>query len=284
MSIAACHRRLVLVAIATALWVTPASAQPRQLAAPGGIVMIPIAGDDKSTPRVEFGGKRTTVVRDDGRWLAIVGVPLATKPGEHAIRVTPPAGAAYRVSFEVSSRDYPEQRLTVKNPRHVNPDPDDLTRIRAERVRIGAALSRFRDEVEQPPFVFEWPVRGRQSSAFGLRRFFNGEPRNPHSGLDIAAPTGTPILAPAKGLVTETGNYFYNGNAVFVDHGQGLVTMYCHMSEITAQVGDQIEVGDELGKVGATGRVTGPHLHFSVALNDTMVDPLLLLVEAPPAP
>ncbi|MFK8015912.1 MAG: peptidoglycan DD-metalloendopeptidase family protein [Gammaproteobacteria bacterium] len=254
-----------------------AQAQPTHLAAPGGVVLIPVADATTPKPQVRLGDKRAAVVMAGDQWEAVVGVPLKTEPGDRFVTVTPSEGAAFRVTFTVDARDYPEQRLIVKNPRHVNPNPDDVTRIRGERERIGAALSNFRDDVEQPEFDFDWPVRGRQSSAFGLRRFFNGEQRNPHTGLDIAAPTGTPILAPASGVVTETGDYFYNGNAVFVDHGQGLITMYCHLSEIGVQPGDTVETGDTLGKVGATGRVTGPHLHFAVALNDTMVDPLLFL-------
>ncbi len=255
-----------------------AFATPTHLAAPGGVVIVDLVELTETPPSVTFGSKRVAVIRGDQHWQAVVGVPLATKPGDQHILVTH-ADTTLKIVFHVDDRDYPEQRLTVKNPRHVNPNEDDLTRIRGERARIGAALSRFRSQVAKPDFTFDWPVRGRQSSAFGLRRFFNGEPRNPHTGLDIAAPTGTPILAPASGVVTETGDFFYNGNTVFVDHGQGLVTMYCHMSAIDVAPGDNVSAGDVLGKVGATGRVTGPHLHFAVALNDTMVDPLLLLVE-----
>lgn len=250
---------------------------PQSLAVPGGIAILPVADITDPRPIVSFNAKKIAVVRGDDGWEAVVGLPLSTTPGDHRILVKPAATDAFHLTFRVDDRDYPEQRLVVKNKRHVNPEPDDLKRIRAERQRIGVALANFRTDVAAPPLNFGWPVRGRQSSAFGLRRFFNGEPRNPHTGLDIAAPTGTPILAPAAGVVTETGDFFYNGNAVFVDHGQGLITMYCHLSQIDVQVGDNVAVGDTLGLVGATGRVTGPHLHFAVALNDTMVDPLLLL-------
>ena len=238
---------------------------------PGGVAVIGL-GDGASAPQTRYQGKPTLVIREDGqRWIAIVGIPLSVKAGTQQLEVN-----GRSTGFQVGSRDYRAQHITLKNQRQVNPNPADLKRIERELDEQTRAYRQF--SANQPTnLLFDRPVDGPLSSPFGLRRFFNGEERNPHSGLDFAAKTGTPIKAPAAGQVILTGDYFFNGKTVFVDHGQGLISMFCHLSEIGVKVGDQLARGEVLGKVGATGRATGPHLHWNVSLNDARVDPAIFI-------
>lgn len=238
---------------------------------PGGVAVIGL-GDGTEAPSVRYEGKPVLVVREEGqRWIAIVGLPLTVKPGQQQLEVN---GTAR--TFSVGAREYRAQHITLKNKRQVNPNPADLERIQRELDEQTQAYQQF--SARQPSnLLFDKPVDGALSSPFGLRRFFNGEERNPHSGLDFAVPAGTPIKSPAAGKVILTGNYFFNGNTVFVDHGQGLISMFCHLSKIDVKVGDELARGAVLGKVGSTGRATGPHLHWNVSLNDARIDPSIFI-------
>jgi len=254
---------------------TPALAAPRHSPVPGGVAVVPLESATDKAPRVTLGDAPLAVIKESGRWLALVGIPLDTPVGPLAIEVEA-AGKRRSLNVAVQPKDYPVQRLTVKNPRHVNPSPEDEIRIEREQVIQDQIKHHF---AAQPPATgFALPAKGPLSSRFGLRRFFNGEPRRPHSGLDVAVGTGAPVQAPAPGVVVNTGNYFFNGNTVFVDHGQGLITAYMHLSRVNVKEGQQVAQGDSLGAVGATGRVTGPHLHWAVFLNGTAVDPELFLL------
>lgn len=254
-----------------------ALALPRAEPVPGGVAVIPLGSADAS-PRVRYQNDPVLVTREQDLWYAVVGIPLGAKPGEHQLSITQ-AGRTATLAFTVTDKAYETQHITIKDKRKVNPEARDMQRINAESVRIKKALAHFSERKDvQTDFI--WPADGPTSSPFGLRRFFNEQPRNPHSGLDIAAPEGAPIVAPAAGRVIELGDFFFNGNTVFVDHGQGLVTMYCHMSRIDVKVGDEVQTGDRLGAIGKTGRVTGAHLHWGVSLNDARVDPLLFLPQA----
>lgn len=247
---------------------------PRALAVPGGIAIVTL-GEATQKPEVHYQGKRVLVTRHDGEWLALVGLSLDTKPGTYTLRTFINGKSASR-TFMVQDKKYEEQHLTLQNKRMVNPNADDLKRIRDDQARSRAAFASW-DEKHEAELSFATPVEGRLSGTFGKRRFFNEQPRKPHSGLDIAAPAGTLIIAPAAGTVIETGNYFFNGNTVFIDHGEGLITMFCHMDRIDVKVGQPLQRGEVVGAVGMTGRVTGPHLHWTISLNDNRIDPSLFL-------
>ncbi|WEW98002.1 peptidoglycan DD-metalloendopeptidase family protein [Pseudomonas nitroreducens] len=242
---------------------------------PGGVAVVQL-GQEAAIPTATYQGKPVLVVREEGRdWIAIVGIPLTTKAGNQQIAVKQ-AGANRNLGFTVGAKHYKEQRITLKNTRQVNPLPEDLKRINRELAEQTAAYRSFSPGTPSN-LVLDKPVNGPLSSPFGLRRFFNGEERNPHSGLDFAVPAGTPIKTPAAGKVILIGNYFFNGNTVFVDHGQGFISMFCHMSKIDVKLGDQLPRGGVVGRVGATGRATGPHMHWNVSLNDARVDPAIFI-------
>jgi murein DD-endopeptidase MepM/ murein hydrolase activator NlpD len=273
-------RSLVFAIIALFTLSAAAQTLPRELVVPGGVKMIEIPKTGPDIPRVYYGKYRVLVVDDESHWRAYVGLSLFTKPGEYHVQVQD-NGREYRVMFQVSSKQYAEQRLNIDR-KYVQLSKEDLARYYREKKIMGKAFRNWRDV--QASYSFIQPVPGIRSSSFGLRRFFNGEARKPHSGMDIAAKSGTPVMAPADGVVTNTGDYFFNGNTVFIDHGQGLITMFCHLSRIDVKQGDVVKQGDIVAAVGATGRVTGPHLHWTVSLNNSRVDPELFLVDGQAKP
>ena len=249
---------------------------PQQSAVPGGVVIVPIAAGTDSKPVVHYKNHQVMVLQQNEQWLAIVGIPLNAKIGMQTLTVKS-AGKTIKKSFEIADKAYPTQHIEIKDKRKVNPTNYDMKRINAEKALINGALKYWTEGDVALNFI--WPIEGRVSGLFGRRRVFNGQPRNPHSGMDIAAPTGTEIHAPADGVIRNTGDYFFNGNTVFIDHGQGLVTMFCHMNSIGVKAGQVIKQGEVIGTVGMTGRVTGPHLHLGVSLNDTRVEPRLFFPE-----
>lgn len=244
---------------------------------PGGVAVVTL-GAMPAAPQVEYEGDRVMVVKDsDGVWIAVVGIDLKTKPGRRHV-VVKSGGAPHRLEFDVRAKEYPSQHIRLKERKYVTPDPEQLKRYEREYAEQMAAYANFRP-TGPSNVLMEAPVKGRLSSPFGLRRFFNGEERNPHSGLDFAVPRGTPVRVPADGVVTVVGDYFFNGRTVFVDHGQGFITMYCHLDSVAVRKGQAVKRGEVLGKVGSTGRATGPHLHWNVSLNGNRVDPRIFLKE-----
>ena len=268
----------VLLALATC-----AQALPREARVPGGVALVSLGPADTGTPpRAQFAGQPVLVTRDGARWLAVVGLPLDLAPGQHALTVASPEGN-HSVHFQVADKRYPEQRITLKNKGMVTLAPADAARAEREIEEIRALKTHWQ-AAPAIDFDFVPPAEGRWSGRFGLRRFFNGEARNPHVGLDIAVPRNTPVHSSGAGTVLATGDYFFNGKTVFVDHGSGLLSMYCHLEHIDVSPGERLTHGQALGRSGASGRASGPHLHWSVVLNGTMVDPELFVSARRSAP
>ena len=289
---------------------------PMSRAVPGGVAVVPL-GAARRAPKAIWNGIPVLVTGSSSGWFAVLGIPLhtlqdrlvlevqdtvpgATRAGNQAstrdkgkardVETTAPAGKVpseasstglRRIDVPVRPYQYAEQHLKVA-PGQVTLSKEVLSRHLRERKQSARVMATWTEPVPAS-LQLRQPVPGVRSSSFGLRRFFNGQSRNPHGGMDIAAPVGTPVKAAAPGVVIDTGDYFFNGNTVWVDHGAGLLTMYCHLDRIRARVGQRVRTGDVIGTVGKTGRVTGPHLHWSVCLNRTMVDPALFLkAEQPP--
>ncbi|NYT57645.1 M23 family metallopeptidase [Alcaligenaceae bacterium] len=242
---------------------------------PGGVAVVDM-GSTGQAPSAYYKDAQVMVLRDsDQAWIAVVGIDLKTAVGQQSLQVQDSDGKRQLI-FEVQAKNYKSQHIKLKNKSHVNPDPKQTQRFEREYEEQIRAYRNFR--ATGPSNVsLDKPVNGRLSSPFGLRRFFNGEERNAHSGLDFAVPAGTAIKAPADGVVTIVADYFFNGKTVFIDHGQGFITMYCHLSAFQVEQGQQVDRGQVIGKVGATGRATGPHLHWNVSLNNTRVDPAIFI-------
>lgn len=256
------------------LFGSTAFALPEQALVPGGIALLQLP-DHKADTKVFFNDKRVAIFPYKNTWFAMAGIDLSSKPGDYEFSINRADGLSVKSKVTVEYKKYDEQRLTIKNKRKVNPNKKDTERIIAEGKRKKKAKTQFNETTPNVDFI--WPATGRISSIFGLRRFFNEQERNPHNGLDIAADEGTPIQAVADGTVIESGDFFFSGNMIFIDHGQGIISLYAHMSNIAVKTGDKIKQGDVIGNVGQTGRSTGPHLHFAIISNQVLIDPIFML-------
>ncbi|MDH5612089.1 MAG: peptidoglycan DD-metalloendopeptidase family protein [Gammaproteobacteria bacterium] len=258
-----------------------AQALPEKALVPGGIALLSLPDYQKETI-VTFDNEQVAVFPYKDTWIAMAGIPLDAKPGDHQFSIKHHTGVTLNTRVLVIEKKYEEQHLTIKDKRKVNPTKEDMKRIAQERVRKNKART-LRTETT-PKVDFIWPAEGRISSVFGLRRFFNEQERKPHNGLDIAAAIGTPVKATADGTVIDAGDFFFSGNMIFLDHGQGIISLYAHMDHINVRPGDTIKQGDIIGAVGQTGRATGPHLHFAVFANKTLIDPVYMLPKRQPKP
>ena len=271
---------LPLLLLAAAAWHGGLAAQPlpQTRLAPGGVALLDL-GPAADAPQVRHAGVPVLVMGTAAGWTAVVGIALDAKPGELPLQVKAASGTESVVSFHIGPYRYAEQRLTV-SPGQVDLSPENLARHQRERAHQAGVIATFSDPAPAS-LRMQAPVAGPRSGSFGLRRIFNGQARAPHSGMDIAAASGTPVRAPLAGRVIDSGDYFFNGRTVWIDHGAGLLSMVCHLSAVEVAVGDLLAAGQALGAVGATGRATGPHLHWSISLNRVMVDPALFVTADP---
>jgi len=226
---------------------------------------------------VSVDGKRVRL-SPSGRFLVGFGRNAAKSA---VVTARLPGGKAISCTIGVESQKYKIQRIDGLPRRQVTPDPKALARIKADNLAI-RAVRRMDTASEDFLTGFAWPLKGRISGVFGSQRILNGKPRSPHNGVDVAAPTGTPIVAPAPGrIVLVHPDMFYTGKSVMIDHGHGLSSIYVHMSKISVKEGERVKRGQEIGRVGKTGRATGPHLHWGVSLFSTHLDPMLLVGKMP---
>ena len=248
----------------------PSFAQlPQDSRRAGGIAVIPLTAN---TTQVFYEQNPILITQEQGQRYAVFGIPLSTPLGTVTLTTN-----ANPIQIDIKPYAYAEQRLTVKNRDYVNPNQEQLDRYAREAKEQNDIYTSFNPSTWTTFPDFIRPTAGKFSNSFGRKRFFNGEERAPHSGLDIPAPVGQKVIAPADGIVVQTGNYFFNGNTVLVDHGQGLISMFCHLSKINVEKGQHIRQGEQLGLVGNTGRVTGAHLHWGMSLNNARVDPQLFI-------
>ena len=254
-------------------------ALPEAALVPGGIALLSLP-DYQARTVVTFDNEPVAVFPHEDSWIALAGIPLNAKTGDHHFSIKYHTGMTLGTRVEVMEKKYAEQHLTIKNKRKVNPNEEDMKRISRERVRKLKAKTLRTDSIPKVDFI--WPTEGRISSVFGLRRFFNEQERSPHSGLDIAAATGTPVKAAADGTVIDAGDFFFSGNMIYLDHGQGIISLYAHLDRIDVKPGDTVKQGQMIGTVGETGRVTGAHLHFAVFANQTLIDPIYMLPKRQP--
>jgi murein DD-endopeptidase MepM/ murein hydrolase activator NlpD len=250
---------------------------PQSSNVPGGVAIIPLGSvsTGADTPQTWFGDQPVLVTSDHNQWYAVAGLSLDVTPGSHELRVKI-GGVTKALDFVVNTKNYPEQHITLEDTSKVELSAEDEARADRELAVI-QELKRHWRPAQDTDLAFILPVKGRLAGRFGLHRFFNGEPRAPHAGLDMAVARGTPVKASARGQVLAVDDYFFNGRTIFVDHGNGLITMYCHLERIDVKTGEAVRKGQRIGLSGKTGRATGPHLHWSVVLNGAMVDPELFI-------
>jgi murein DD-endopeptidase MepM/ murein hydrolase activator NlpD len=262
--------------VAIVVMAEAAEAAPRVSVDPPAVAVggIAVVRTDPSATGGSFDGQPLWFFRVGDASVAVLGVDLDHHSGRYPIEVTG-GGWKGRADLEVLDKRFPEERLTVPKT-YTEPDPKTLARIIREQ-RLLAALWTKSDRERHWRGAFVRPTDGPAGSPFGLRRFFNGEPRSPHAGIDFRSPEGTPVAASNRGRVVLARDLFFTGNTVVIDHGCGLFTLYVHLSKLAVKTGERVDKGETIGEVGMTGRATGPHLHFAARVGEARIDPALLL-------
>lgn len=252
---------------------------PKQARVPGGVAIIDLEVTSPEPPVVKYLGKRTAVLANPKKpqhWISVIGIPLDVTVGLNEIQISN-KDAIVKKTFVVKSKNYQVEHLNIPNKRKVEPLAEDMALIETEYLETIKTYDVWEYQ-ELTSLHLSIPVhKARRSSPFGLQRIMNNVPKSPHSGLDLAAANGTKVNCAKDGKVINIGNFFYSGNIVFVDHGQGFITSYCHLNSVAVTKGQVVHKGELIGTVGKTGRATGPHLHWSVSLNGVRVDPELFI-------
>ena len=249
---------------------------------PGAVVRLDVscpcnASGRPAVARV-FDREIPLVAVRDGAWSGLIGIDLDTAQGTYPIQIDTESADAQPLTathpLAVAARRFPTRRLRVA-PVYVEPPAADLERIAADTARLDALFKTTTGH--SLPGRFAAPIAATPQDTFGARSVFNGQSRSPHAGVDFRAPAGTPIVSPAAGVIVLADDLFFTGRTVTIDHGLGLISVLAHLSKIAVRVGDAVQPGDVVGAVGATGRATGPHLHWSVRLNGARVDPMSVI-------
>ena len=240
---------------------------------PGGVISQTLRIDANEINEIDINQKNVYLCQvDKDHWKILAPISLSEENKTIAIV----KNGQPILEVPISNKAYRESKITITNQDLVSPPEEYLSRIKMEsdlgKVAIGTVSRRFHTSLKMPA-----PTQGIKSSEFGVKRFINGQPRNRHTGLDLAASIGTKIISPLSGKVILVGNFYYRGKTVFVDHGGGMISTYSHMSKVVVLKGQSLEKGDLIGEVGQSGRVTGPHLHWQIILSGIPVDPELFL-------
>lgn len=244
---------------------------------PGGVARVDIGGaiDGERITATIF-GEDIALYYDEPqqKWRALIGVDLDTKPGTYRLRIARGDSAPTEHTLRIAPKQFEVRRLNVPG-NFVEPPEDALKQISRDSEMLAAAYARVSPRKWSGAFVL--PVNGKPTSNFGTRSYYNGQRRSPHAGVDFRGTVGTPVRAANRGEVVVAASMYFTGNTVVVDHGDRLFSIFAHLSELHAKAGDTVDAGTVVGLLGATGRVTGPHLHWSVRLNGARVDPLSLI-------